>query len=121
MLPETGTPPTDTPKYIGSVANAPEFYCPEYIPIDRASDSFPELERVMMGTFAARRDAHARDGLAPYEGISEIYVRAREVQKLVRAIDRAKLLCTDPDGSTEELEAAFKELYEARDALGDIK
>lgn len=117
-------PPTDTPKYIGSVANADEFYCPEYIPIDRASNSFPELERSMMGTFAARRDAHARDSLAPYEAISEIYVRAREVQKLVRALDAYREVIADGVIGPLDLDkcnAAAKVLNEARAALGDIK
>lgn len=123
------TPPTDTPKYVGSIAYADEFYCPEYITIDRASDSFPELERIMMEEFAARKNAHDREESAPYEAISEIYVRAREVQKLVQAVDavvaaRNSLTQTHPnewDDALLALGKAINTLDEARAAIGDIK
>jgi len=130
MSPETEiTPPTDTPKYVGSIAYADEFYRPEYITIDRASDSFPVLERIMMEEFAARKNAHDREESTPYEAISEIYVRAREVQKLVlaaRKIGPAWLSIAEdnPNGcgqAVRNVSTIIDELTEALAALSDIK
>jgi hypothetical protein len=118
---------TDTPKYIGSVGKPEEFY-------DRAlllegNDSFTELEQIVLNGFAANKAIEASDG-ADYTGMSEIYVRSREVQKLVRAVDtlieaRAAIHAAEQDQDRHVamtyLGAAINQLDEARAALADIK
>jgi hypothetical protein len=119
---------TDTPKYIGVVDTPENMHDPDTALVARAGNEFPGLERGMMEAFAESRDEWGPDG-DPFPGMSEIYVRSREVQKLVRAVDavvaaRRKLLDGPPftiDTNLIEFSEFLDQLDEARAALADIK
>jgi hypothetical protein len=116
--------PTDTPKYIGGIGEPEDFYCEHILEIEHGDNSFPAIEAKMVETFAEARDEFLEDNEPECPYISEIYVRSREVQKLVRAVDGyIKSLDGMIKGTSGKIvmEQAFNELAEARAALADIK
>lgn len=119
---------TDTPKYVGSVGSPEDFYRPRQLDINHGGDDFPAIEEQMAETFAEEQKEFAEnteDSPANYTGISEIYVRSREVQKLVRAVDAVVADVTKVQAAGDTIEAGFLSIYntlaEARATLADLK
>jgi len=117
--------PKDTPKDIGGIGEPEDFYCAHILEIEHGDNSFPDIEAKMAKTFAEARDEFLEDNEPECPYISEIYVRSREVQKLVRAIDAMEEARKEAVAGGESMDPAwtliYNQLIEARAALADIK